>query len=57
MPSFKLRWQFQDEDVDDLKNNEKVLLNIKPIVQVRNLKVLMNNLYAKNIILRFLSKN
>lgn len=39
MPNYRLRWKAQNEDEEDLKSNEKILFNIKPIIQVRNLRV------------------
>jgi len=42
MPNYRLRWKTKNEDEDDLKASEKILYNIKPIVQVRILKVCEN---------------
>jgi hypothetical protein len=39
MPNYRLRWKLENEDDDDLKTTEKILFNVKPINQVRNLKV------------------
>ena len=44
MPNYRLRWKAKSEDEEDLKASEKILYNIKPIVQVRILKVCKNHL-------------
>ncbi len=49
MPNYRLRWKTKNEDEDDLKASEKILYNIKPIVQVRILKVCENRRFKFTI--------